>query len=111
MKPKPGYINGKHFSSYVPQIEQLIRENKLAEAEILLYQCVSATEAESKADGLGVAPYYYGKLALVYRKQKDLLKELSILEKYSKLKHAPGVMPPKLLERLEKVKCLLKEIE
>ncbi|HWQ05551.1 MAG TPA: hypothetical protein VN452_09375 [Longilinea sp.] len=107
MAQKPGYLNGKHYSSYVMEIEQLTRENKLAEAEILLYQCVSATEAESKAEGLGVAPYYYDKLALIYRKQKDLLKEFSILERYSKQKHAPGVKPPKLLERFEKVKTLL----
>lgn len=107
MKQKPGYINGKHLSSYVPQIEQLIREKKFDEAETLLFQCVEATEAESKAENLGVAPYYYDKLAMLARKEKDLQKEFSILERYSRQKHAPGVKPPRLLERFKKVKTLL----
>lgn len=89
------------------KIESLIREGKLAEAETLLYHLVEATEDESKANNQGVAPYYYEKLALVYRKQKDLSKEYLILERFSKIKHSPGVTHIKLLERFEKVKGLL----
>lgn len=104
---KPGYFRGKHFSAYVPEVESLIKEGKLTEAETLLYHLVETTEAESKSNDEGVAPFYYGKLALIYRKQKDLSKEYMILERYSKQKHAPGVTPAKLMERFEKVKGLL----
>jgi hypothetical protein len=73
----------------------------------LLVELVKATEAESAIDGMGVAPACYSELAILYRKQKDYAKEISILERFAKQKHARGVMPAKLLERLDKVKKLV----
>lgn len=106
---KPEYYRGRHYSSYPSDIEELIRQGKLAEAETLLYHCVDATEAEGKAQGCGVAPWFYDKLAMLYRKQKDLKKEYLILERYANQKHAPGVKPAKLMERFDNVKELLTE--
>ncbi len=74
--------------------------------ENLLLELVKATEAESAVNGMGVAPAYYSELAILYRKQKEYSKEISILERFAKQKHARGVMPAKLLERLEKAKEL-----
>jgi hypothetical protein len=65
-----------------------------------------ATEAESIKEKIGVAPWYYGELAILYRKHKEYPKEVAILERFAKQKHSPGVMPAKLLERLEKAKKL-----
>lgn len=81
-----------------------MRENRLEDAEKLLLALVNATENESRSDGLGVAPWYYEKLAILYRKKKNLKAEIKILERFSRQKHAPGVTPPKLLARLEKLK-------
>lgn len=77
------------------------------ELEVKFLKWVVKTEAESKANNEGVAPYPYEQLANLYRNQKDYQKELAILARFSKQKHAPGVFPAKLLERLEKVKTLL----
>ncbi len=106
---KKGYYKGRHYSSYSEDIKDLIRDGNLEKAEILLYHCVDATEAESKKEASGVAPFFYDKLALIYRKQNDLDKEYQILERYSKQQHAPGSMPQKLMDRFEKVKKLLAE--
>jgi len=41
-------------------------------------------------------------LAILYGKQKRPREELGILERYAAQRHAPGVKPAKLAERLEK---------
>ena len=73
----------------------------------MLVELVNATEAESAVNGLGVAPAYYSELAILYRKQKEYSKEVFILERFAKQKHASGVMPAKLLNRLKKAKELV----
>jgi tetratricopeptide (TPR) repeat protein len=110
-----GSVDGKHYTEYVEVVKVLKSENKLDEAEKLLLRLVEATEEEAKLQEWGVAPWYYEQLAIVYRKQKNYPKEVSILERFAKQK------PPKhwgiqdisqltvvhpLLKRLEKAKIL-----
>jgi hypothetical protein len=102
----PGLYQGRHYSTYVQDIEVLKKNGNPQELESLLIELVNATETESKANGSGVAPAYYNELAILYRKQKDYSKEVSILERFAKQKHAPGAKPAKLLERLKKAKEL-----
>jgi hypothetical protein len=102
----PGYFNGRHFTTYIRDFEILKKSGNNNELERLLLELVNATEAENAVDGYGVAPAYYSELAILYRKQKDYSKEVSILERFAKQKHANGVMPGKLAERLEKAKIL-----
>lgn len=101
---KPGFYDGRHFTEYVDAVKQLMRENKLEDAEKLLVELVNATENEADYDGSGVAPWYYERLAVIYRKKKDIEAEIRILERFAHQKHAPGAMPPILLARLEKLK-------
>ena len=103
----PGYYKGRHYTTYAFDIKQLKREGKLQEAEKLLLELINATEIENSTEQLGVAPWYYEELAKVYRKRKEYNKEISTLERFSRQNHAPGVTPPKLLERLNKSKLLL----
>jgi hypothetical protein len=105
IEDKSGFYKGKHFTAYVESVKQLIRENRLDGAGNLLLGLVNATENESNHDVLGVAPWYYEKLAIIYRKKKDLNAEIGILERFARQKHAAGVTPPKLLARLEKLKA------
>jgi hypothetical protein len=104
---KPGYYDGRHFTTYVRDFEILKKSGKFTELEILLIELIKATEAESAVNEMGVAPAYYSELAILYRKKKEYSKEVSILERFQQQKHAPGVMPAKLLERLVKAKKLL----
>jgi hypothetical protein len=103
---EPGYINGRHYTTYVSDVENLKKNNKMEEAERLLLELVEATESESISKGWGVSPWYYEELAKIYRKQKIYTKEVAILERFAKQKHAAGVKPPRLLERLKKAKEL-----
>lgn len=106
---KPGYHKGKHFTEYVSKVKGLKRSGKLEEAEMLLLSLIRATEEESIVDNLGVAPWYYGELAIIYRKQKKYGKEVAILERFVDQKHARGVKPPKLIARLNRAKELLRK--
>lgn len=104
---KPGYYNGRHFTTYVADVEDLKKQDQLQGAEKLLLELIAATEAESQVEGLGVAPWYYEELAKIYRKQKAYAREVAVLERFAAERHAPGVKPPKLMERLEKAKRLV----
>lgn len=104
MSRKPGYLNDRHYSEYVGEVEQLFRLKEFNEAEHLLLTLIEVVEQESRATGCGVAPWYYEKLAILYRKQKRKDAEINILERYARQKHAPGSKPPQLIERLQKLK-------
>lgn len=103
---KQGYYRGKHFTEYVSEVKGLKRSGNLGKAEMLLLSLISATEEESIVANSGVAPWYYGELAIIYRKQKEYGKEVAILERFAKQKHGRGVKPQKLIARLNKAKEL-----
>jgi HIRAN domain len=103
----PGSVRGKHFTRYVEQIKQLKREGNYEEAEELLLECVDATEREAAADDLGVAPWYYEQLAIIYRRRHESDKEVAILERFAGQWQALGVKPPQLLDRLAKTRAKL----
>lgn len=100
---KPGFYKGKHYTEYVDDVRYLMTENRLEDAEKLLIELVSATENEAHNNNCGVAPWYYERLAVIYRKKKDIESEIRILERFADQKHAPGAQPPKLMARLEKL--------
>ena len=99
-----GFVRGKHFTEYVETVKTLRRRGDLPALETLLLELVDATEAESCAEGWGVAPWYYEELANLYKKQDQPQKELAMLERYHGQKKAPGALPPKLTERLTELR-------
>jgi hypothetical protein len=101
---KPGYLNGRHFTTYVADVNDLVKQGNLIEAEKLLLQVIDTIEQESKIKGWIVAPWYYDKIALVYRKQKKFAEEIEILERFSSQNHGNTARGRKILERLEKNK-------
>ncbi len=96
---------GDHFTMYVNDVSQLIRDGRLEDAEKLLLELIDANEREAKSNG-GVAPWYYEKLAIVYKKQKQHESELYILERYAAQPKAPGALPRQLALRLAKAKLI-----
>lgn len=102
----PGFVRGRHYTEYVEEVKELRRAGHEAEAEKLLLELVDATEAEAQAQRWGVAPWYYEQLAISYRKRKDYLSEIAILERFARQVHAPGAASPQLLERLAKARAL-----
>jgi len=97
-----GSLDGQHYTNYVEQVKELKREKRHQEAIALLERLVESTEAESKSASfiLGVAPWYYEQLAIIFRKEGRLADEITILERYAAQPKAPGVGPSRLSERL-----------
>ena len=91
------------YVKYIEIIKELKRQGKHDEAVEILLKCVNATEDEDKQNGWGVAPWYYEQLAIIYKKEGDRDKEIEILRRYQKQRKAPGTMPEKLKQRLEKI--------
>jgi DNA polymerase III epsilon subunit-like protein len=100
---KPWFYLGKPISEYVPIVINLKRQNDEQELENLLLNLVRVVEEGSIATDEGVAPWYYEKLAIFYRKQGQRGKEIEILQRFAGQKHSPGVSPPRLLARLDKL--------
>lgn len=101
----PGYVDGRHFTEHVENVKRLKAAGDYDAALSLLDRLIAANELEAAVDQLGVAPWYYEQTAIIYRKlgQKD--KEIAVLERFEAQPHAPGASPPKLAERLAKLRA------
>jgi hypothetical protein len=97
---------GRHYTDWVDQVMQLTRDERFDEAIQLLLKAVNATEKEAKKDGGGVAPWYYEKLATIYRKQRRYDDEVAILERFEQQPKSAGIGPAKLAERLVRARKL-----
>lgn len=97
---KAGYFNNRHYTEYWSEVKRLKKEKQYDSAIELLLKIIDATEAESRAEGWGVAPAYYEELANIYKKLGLIEEERQVLVRFSKQRHAPGVKPLRLLDRL-----------
>lgn len=102
----PGYVDGRFYVTFVNDVKELKKLGRIDEAERLLLRLIVAMEDACKKNNEGVGPWYYNELAKIYRKNKEYQKEVAILELFTRQKHARGVGPKKLLERLEKAREL-----
>ena len=109
VRMRAGYVRGRHFTEYVDTVKDLKRTSRLEKLEELLVELIDATEAEDRKRRWGVAPWYYEEAAKLYRKLKNHGREVAILERFARQRHAPGVSPARLLQRLEKARKLLVE--
>jgi len=98
---KAGFYRGRRISEYIEEVKTLRHNKELDKAEDLLLNLIDATEKESRATGMGVAPWYYAELAKIYHEQRNYQSEVAILERFSRQRHAPGSTPRKLMARLE----------
>jgi hypothetical protein len=102
------YVRSEPVSAYFAEVQKLRREDRLEEAITSLLALVDATEEDDLFTGSGVESAYYEELAKIYRKRKEYLKEIKILARYSRHRHASGDIRQEILkERLEEAKKLL----
>jgi hypothetical protein len=102
------YVRGENVSAYFTEVQKLRREDRLEEAITSLLALVDATEEDDLFTGSGVVSAYYEELAKIYRKRKEYVKEIKILARYDRRRHAYGDSRQEILkERLEKAKKLL----
>ena len=105
--PTHGLFKGKHYTAYVEDIKSLKRHDALEEVLELLNHLMDAVEDEARAEGHGVAPWYYEQAAIVCRKRRDFSGEVGVLERFAAQTASPGASPSVLLERLEKARAKL----
>lgn len=107
----PGYYKGRHYTTYVWDYEQLKKEGRLEEEEILLLGLVEAIEKAASLPDQIVPPAYYEDLAIIYRKRKEYIKEVHILQRYIAFRPKDGPKAPRLIERLKKAKLLSQSVQ
>jgi hypothetical protein len=78
----PGFYQGKHYTDYIAQVQALKSAKQLDEAEILLVALIKAVEVENFVERLGVAPWYYEQLAILYHDRKDYAAEIAVVKRY-----------------------------
>jgi hypothetical protein len=100
----PGMVRGRPHPDWHEEVKRLEQVGDEPAAEVLLIEICDATEAESQAEGYGVAPAAYEHLAVIYRRRNDQAAEIAILERYEAAPKAPGATPAKLAERLAKLR-------
>ncbi|MEU7619368.1 hypothetical protein AB0B27_25185 [Micromonospora rifamycinica] len=71
-------------------------------ALLLTVRCIDAVENDSRANGCGVAPWYYERAAIIFARLGDPAAEVAVLERFARQKHAPGATPARLLDRLRR---------
>ena len=101
----PGLYHGRHFTTYVNEVKDMIREGRIEEGERVLLALVEATEQEARVAGGGVASWYYERLASIYRGRGDYASEVAILARYCEQQGRNGV-PEDVQRRLEKARAL-----
>ncbi|WP_334356965.1 MULTISPECIES: exonuclease domain-containing protein [unclassified Bradyrhizobium] len=89
------------IENLVEQVKELKRHQRYADALALLNDEMDLQERDCAAGLGGVAPWYYEQAAIIYRKLDRFDDEIAVLKRYAAQPHAPGVKPPKLLQRLE----------
>jgi hypothetical protein len=105
-----GYGSGSKLFSYAGKVQEVEREDRLEQRISSLLELVDATEEDSLFTGLGVIPAYYEQLAIIFRERKEYAKEIAILARYARQKHANGDSRQEILKkRLEKAKKLLNQ--
>ena len=109
LREKAGLFHGRHYTTYVEEVKQLKRENKLIEAEKLLLTLIYFVEQEGIYTDWGLAPWYYEQLAIIYRKQLRYQDEISILERYCQWKNNSQNQIEPFLLRIKKVKTIMRK--
>ena len=105
MTDRSGLYKGRHYTTYVEEVNALKRAGDYADAERLLLALVGAAENEARANRWPVAPWYYNQLAIVYRKTKQPDKELQILERYAGCwRLEDGPLPTDTVSAIEKAR-------
>jgi hypothetical protein len=91
----------------INEVRGMIREGREEEAEPVLLELVAATEQEAQTHGWRVAPWYYERLAIIYRKRRDYGSEIAILTRYCQQEGKKYAIKESIQKRLDRARGLL----
>lgn len=119
---KPGEYQGRDYTTYVEDIKQHARDGDLDQEEKELLGIIKTMERKARKPKIvkmnfgpdmeyteSVAPWYYWRLAVLYRKKKDYAAEIAIIERHFSVPHTDGTRARQLRERLPKAQSLLEK--
>jgi hypothetical protein len=84
-------------------IGDLIRDKKYEEAEKLLIEIIEEMESSAMNTGEGIAPWFYEKLAGIYRKTKQNEKQINTIQRFLIQIKASGSRPKKIYDKYVKL--------
>ena len=106
--PRAAMVRGRHFSHWVEPIRTLKRRGQTDKALVLLMECIEATEGDQV--GPFPAPWYTWQAAIIFRKRRDYLAEIEILERWVNATHGDpfewGASARLMFPRLERARDL-----
>ena len=91
----------------INEVKSMIREGREEEAEPVLLGLVAATEQEAQTHGWRVAPWYYERLAIIYRKRREYGSEIAILTRYCQQEGDKFAIKEGIQKRLDRARGLL----
>lgn len=101
---------GKPLWDWLRYVEELGRQGRDDEALELVGALITAAEQEAQMRGREPAPGYTERAAIIYRKRRDYLAEIAVIEQWEKAcpaeKRGPGATQEKLAKRLVKAREL-----
>ena len=90
----------------IEQINGYVLQKDYNQAITLLVTLIASEEKRAKKTREGVAPWFYERLAVIYRKQKQYEDEVAILERFERQTETIGALRGKLADRLIKARQL-----
>lgn len=99
-----GAVRGRYFPEWYGEVDWLRTTGREADAVALLLDILYATEAESRAEGVPVAPRAYHELAEIHAAGGDTAAEFAIVERFSRQNRAQGAVQSQLLARWASLK-------
>ncbi|GAA1864376.1 hypothetical protein WHI96_19590 [Pseudonocardia tropica] len=100
-----GQVRGRHFTEWVPHLDELRKQRRDDESLTLLLEIIAAAERAAAIKTMDPPPGYTKRAAVIYRRQRDHLAEVAILERYLRA-CPPGRGDTTVSERLAKAKQL-----
>ncbi len=82
LEQESGLVRGRHYTEWVPTLDELRSSRDDDGALALLLECIDAAERAARVAGMEPAPGYTKRAAVIYRRRKDYASEIQVLERW-----------------------------
>lgn len=82
LEEEAGSVHGRHYTEWVPKLDELRSSGDDDSAPALLLECIDAAERAVRVAGMEPAPGYTKRAAVIYRRRKDYAREIQVMERW-----------------------------
>jgi|GEM_PF-342457 len=90
---EPGHYHGRHYLTYVVDVEDMLQEGDIHSAEALLVALLGVMEAEVAAGRGTIEPWYYDRLAGLYERRGEPLLVQTVRSRQARFQTPPPPPP------------------